>query len=334
MKLSIIVPIYNVEAYLRRCVDSILSQTFTDFELILVDDGSPDACGKICDEYALQDKRIRVIHKKNGGLSDARNAVLDVAKGEYIGFVDSDDAVSPEMYQKLMEEMEASGADVVTTGFLHFDESGNIVSRCPSLGSEKRYTRKDYIDNFFPCIKWEVAASACNKLYRRGIFDQIRYPVGKLYEDSIVQLPLLDLCDKIVILPRHDYHYYLRQNSIMNYAFSRKNFQRIDAALLQYTFFVNKKNKEQQEHALAYYVTQYMIGYFGAYASDSDTKAEFISYKKEFFRLLGKILTNPQICKLKKLNVLLMYINHRSALRLAQKFFPESLPDFLRITNG
>lgn len=96
--LSIIVPVYKVEPYLHRCVDSILAQTFTDFELILVDDGSPDNCGAICDEYAAKDSRILVIHKENGGLSDARNAGLDIAKGEYIGFVDSDDYISPQMY--------------------------------------------------------------------------------------------------------------------------------------------------------------------------------------------------------------------------------------------
>ena len=105
-KLSVIVPIYNVEAYLRRCVDSILAQTFTDYELILVDDGSPDNCGEICEEYAGTDDRIRVIHKENGGLSDARNAGLDVATGAYVGFVDSDDYIHPNMYQRLIDLME------------------------------------------------------------------------------------------------------------------------------------------------------------------------------------------------------------------------------------
>jgi hypothetical protein len=119
----------------------------------------------------------------------------------------------------------------------------------------------------------------------------------------------------------------------MNSAFSSKSFQRIDMALSQYTFFVDKNNKEQQQYALAYYVTQYMIGYFGAQASDNDLKVQFLPYKREFLFLLGKILMDPQICKLKKLNILLMYIHHRSALRLAQKYFPESLPDFLRIRN-
>ena len=102
-KISIIVPVYNVEEYIHRCIDSILAQTFTDFELILVNDGSHDQCGKICDEYAENDSRIKVIHKKNGGLSDARNAGLEIAQGEYIGFVDSDDYIEHDMYEKLIE---------------------------------------------------------------------------------------------------------------------------------------------------------------------------------------------------------------------------------------
>ena len=334
MKLSIIVPIYNVEAYLCRCIDSILQQTFEDFELILVDDGSPDGCGRICDEYALQDKRVKVIHKKNGGLSDARNAGIDIAKGEFIGFIDSDDAVSPEMYLKLVDAIETHDADIVATGFINLDENGTIISRCPNLDSEKTYTRIDYIDNFFPNIKWEVMASACNKVYRKSLFDQIRYPIGKLYEDSYIQLPLLDLCNKIVLLPRHDYYYITRHNSIMNSSFSCKTFQLVDVAYLQYRFFVDKKNEKQQDYALSYYVTQYMIGYLGAHASCNETKAQFAPYQNVFNSLLGKILSNPHICRLKKLNILLMYINNRAAIKLAQKYFPESLPKFLRTTHG
>ena len=110
--ISIIVPVYKVEAYLDRCVQSILNQTFSDFELILVDDGSPDRCGQMCDAYAQGDRRVRVIHKKNGGLSDARNAGIDAARGEYLGFVDSDDEIAPDMYESLLQNLVHEKADM------------------------------------------------------------------------------------------------------------------------------------------------------------------------------------------------------------------------------
>lgn len=111
-KISIIVPVYKAEPYLKKCIDSILNQTFKDFELILVDDGSPDRCGEICDEYALKDSRIKIIHKENGGQSSARNVGLDIAQGEYIGFVDSDDWIEPDMYKKLFKVLKNDNVDM------------------------------------------------------------------------------------------------------------------------------------------------------------------------------------------------------------------------------
>ena len=118
-KVSIIVPIYNVEKYIHKCIDSILSQTFTDFELILVDDGSPDKCGEICEQYALKDNRIKVVHKENGGLSDARNAGIDVASGKYIYFIDSDDWISPNSIISLLNFAEDNQCEIVQGGFYY-----------------------------------------------------------------------------------------------------------------------------------------------------------------------------------------------------------------------
>ena len=123
-KLSIIVPVYNVEKYIRKCIDFILGKTFKDFELILVDDGSPDNCGEICESYARNDNRIRVIHRANGGLSAARNTGLSYATGKYIGFVDSDDYVSPVMYEKLINSIEKHNADICKCGYNEFDDLG------------------------------------------------------------------------------------------------------------------------------------------------------------------------------------------------------------------
>lgn len=330
--ISIIVPVYNVESYLRRCVDSILAQTYTDFELILVDDGSPDGCPVICDEYATKDDRITVIHKQNGGLSDARNAGLDIARGKYIGFVDSDDSISPYMYERLIDLLEKNDADIAATGFLNIDQDGNVVAEYPKLECEKVYCRKDYIDCFYPQIKWHIMTCACNKLYRRRLFDNLRYPVGRVYEDSFVQLPLFDSCNRIAVSTEHDYYYYsTRAGSIMNSSYSKKMFQLIELSMSQYSFFVDKAIKTQQDYALATYVTNYMINFFAVYMTRKDFRYDFSPYRKQFRSYIGKILSNPQICRMKKINVLLMYINKKAAYRLAKKFFPESLPDFLRV---
>ena len=134
-ELSVIVPVYKVEKYLSKCIDSILAQTFTDFELILIDDGSPDRCGEICDEYAAKDSRIIVIHQQNKGVSAARNAGLEIAKGKYIGFVDSDDWIEPEMYQILIATANETASELVICGSKQRDESGAFLRNdFPSKG--------------------------------------------------------------------------------------------------------------------------------------------------------------------------------------------------------
>ena len=177
--LSIIVPVYKVENYLQKCIDSILAQTFTDFELILVEDGSPDGCPALCDAAAAKDARIRVLHQKNGGLSAARNAGLDVARGEWIGFVDSDDYIAPEMYETLYKAVQNTGADLALCDYAAVDEAG-IPCLPPYTGLAQRiFTGRELLKR----ATNTMAQPAWNKLYRRAIFAQLRYPEGKLNED-------------------------------------------------------------------------------------------------------------------------------------------------------
>lgn len=145
LAISIIVPVYNVEKYLNRCLDSILNQTFTDFELILVDDGSTDNSGIICDEYKTKDNRIKVIHKENGGLSSARNAGLDIARGRYIGFVDSDDFISKDMYQILYNEAEKNKADMIMCEFKKVDKNYEAINNNLYKKSDIKLLKKDEI---------------------------------------------------------------------------------------------------------------------------------------------------------------------------------------------
>lgn len=191
-ELSIIVPVYKVEPYLRRCIDSILNQTFRDFELILIDDGSPDNCGAICDEYAEKDGRITVIHQKNQGVSAARNAGLDIARGTYLGFVDSDDWIEPEMYETMITTAKEKNVDVVVCGIKHFDSKGNFLfdelhSELLLEGSSLYGCIYDMPNILGGCI-W-------NKIYRNDQIVGSRYEYGiAMAEDRLFLLAALKKC--------------------------------------------------------------------------------------------------------------------------------------------
>ena len=218
-RVSVIVPIYNVEAYLSRCIDSIIGQTYPELEIILVDDGSPDKYGTICDGYAEKDSRIRVIHKKNGGLSDARNAGLDIAVGDYIYFVDSDDWIGQDAIAVLMEQM-TDTVDIVAGSSVDVrEENGELCQTRYSvpLGTIRHLNRQEAMkDNLLG--GW----AAWNKLYRRRLFDTIRFPVGRINEDEAIMLHVLAQCGHVVQVGHPTYFYYLRQNSITTASFSER----------------------------------------------------------------------------------------------------------------
>lgn len=222
-EISIIVPVYKVEKYLEKCVDSILAQTFTDFELILVDDGSPDRSGAMCDEYAQKDSRVRVIHKENGGLSSARNAGIDVAKGRYFGFVDSDDYIAADMYELLYQNAKKEQADMSICGIfdLYAGKEPKILSE-QYLLLNKEEAMKAVLEAKI------VSVHACNKLFSRELFSAIRYPKGVITEDAAVILPLLDECSSVVIDTRQKYYYFHREGSISSSGFSIKDLDTID----------------------------------------------------------------------------------------------------------
>ena len=182
-ELSIIVPVYKVEKYLPRCIDSILAQTFGDFELILIDDGSPDGCGRICDEYARKDKRIVVIHQKNMGVSAARNAGLDIARGRYIGFVDSDDWIEPRMYEVMMDAIRENGADMAVCGVRYADEDGKFT-RADRL-SEGVYSRAGLLEDVF-AMPNRLGGGCCNKVFDASKIASVRFKVGMtIAEDAL-----------------------------------------------------------------------------------------------------------------------------------------------------
>lgn len=221
--LSIIVPVYDVERYLPKCMDSILAQTFTDFELILVDDGSPDNCPALCDAAAAKDARIRVIHQKNGGLSAARNAGLDAARGAWIGFVDSDDYIAPEMYEAMYHAVQSTGADLALCDYAEVDEAGAPCQSMHIRLEKKDFTGRDLLKNATD----STIQPAWNKLYRRDVFAQLRYPEGKLNEDLFLIPEICLNTQKAVVVPKALYYYVQRGGSIMN---GNKTLRHFDAA--------------------------------------------------------------------------------------------------------
>lgn len=194
--ISIIVPVYKVEAYLRRCLDSIVNQTYRNLEIILVDDGSPDNCPAICDEYAAKDSRVKVIHQKNAGVSAARNAGLDAAIGDYIAFVDSDDWIELDTYEVALSKLSNEKLDIVAFGyFCEFSDWSDV---------HKMVDENDFIDNIMCC---EEPPNVWRYLYRREIFNELRFEIGVLYEDILIIPDIFDRVQRFGLVSKHFYHY-------------------------------------------------------------------------------------------------------------------------------
>ena len=315
--ISVIVPVYKVEAYLRRCVDSILSQTWRNLEILLVDDGSPDACGGICDAYAETDPRIRVIHKENGGLSSARNAGLDASKGQYIGFVDSDDWVEPEMYEEMLALMERNEAQLVCAGRFDVDgETGEkTVGLCPK--------REETIDGEAMAGRiflWDQCDSAaCDKLYRRELFDGIRYPEGRTCEDVPVTYRLALKAERVVLCDKPFYNYYHRSGSISKGAgISDKTFH-----YSQHTAVVledvrrNCPNITAQAEFLRVHSLYHLLLRLDHASRDirMTYRGEYRDARRELAKHWRFILTCPWLTKQQRVTDLLLIVNLYHVLR-------------------
>lgn len=218
--ISVIVPVYNVEKYVEKCVRSIINQTYTKLEIILVDDGSTDASGNICDNIAKCEKRVKVIHKENGGLSDARNKGLEVAKGDFVSFIDSDDYISKEMIETLAYNIEQYNADISVCAYDMIYENKNIIIANKNMLQE--YTAEQAIEVLFD--KNDIGVIAWNKLYKIELFNNVKFPVGKHFEDINTIYKVISMANKIVYDPIALYHYVQRNGSINSVNFQKKAF--------------------------------------------------------------------------------------------------------------
>lgn len=230
--ISVIVPVYKVEDYLDRCVESILSQTFTDFELILVDDGSPDNCPAMCDSWAKKDSRIKVIHKENGGLSDARNVGFEASCGEWISFVDSDDYIHPAMLQALYDAVQKFKVKVSICGFKR--TQGESLEENPDLTANLWSAEDLYMQrNVNATVAW-------GKLYHCSVV--LPYPVGKLHEDEFVTYRILFACEQMAVIDAELYGYYQNPTSITEEKWNPRRMDSIEAYEQRLSYFAQYGN--------------------------------------------------------------------------------------------
>ncbi|MCQ2101783.1 MAG: glycosyltransferase family 2 protein [Fibrobacter sp.] len=247
---SVIIPVYKVEPYLRECLDSVVNQTYYNLEIILVDDGSPDDCPKICDEYAENDSRIKVIHKENGGLSDARNCGIDIASGKYLTFVDSDDVIHSLYVESLYNALCECCADVSVCQYVSFVKNESIPFGENCVDVKTLVGRDAVIDlynrqcRFSYKMKFGVPIQAWGKLYRKELFEQICFPFGKIHEDQFIVPLILYRAKNVAVISKNLYFYRKVEHSIMKNHFSLKRFDDLEAVSNCIDFFKKKKELE------------------------------------------------------------------------------------------
>ncbi len=290
-KVSVIIPVYNVEKYLQRCFDSVVNQTLKEIEIILVNDGSSDSSGEICDRLEKTDSRVRVIHKQNGGLSDARNAGIEAAQGEFLSFIDSDDYVVPDMLEYLYINAVNSGAQIAT-GTMIMVKNGN--AKTSSDFTPSVFSPEKALEN---ALYGPVSSlSVCNKIFKKELFEDIKFLVGKTYEDAYIVPSLFLKADKIFMSGKAVYHYVIdRQDSITNVSFSEKNFNMVDA------FEFNRK-KVCEKYPALFNVFTYRIYY-------------------AYVMLFKKIIFSVDFKKNKYYNVLVAKIRSGKKFVLKSKYF-------------
>ena len=310
--ISVIVPVYNVEKYLNKCVESILRQSFCDFELILVDDGSPDQCGALCDEWAKADQRVQVIHKPNGGLSDARNAGIDRARGDWLCFVDSDDWIAEDMLETLHSLARENDAEMACCNFVQLGEDGVQVKELAQVRSGV-CTQDDYWAQSF-CANIKMYYNVVwNKLYKRSLFDRVRFPVGLINEDAYIMYDLVSQCGKIAITDKIGYYYLIRSNSIMRRTWSLKNLTSAEAYLTRTERFIELGKWRFAEETLAHAIHELLLNEYGEGGKKS---AAYKAVKKRARSLYGRLFSH--LSPKRKVSSLLFFLNEPLA-RAANK---------------
>lgn len=300
--LSVVVPIYNVEPYLDRCMDSIINQTYRNLDIIMVDDGSPDKCPEKCDVWAKKDGRIRVVHKENGGLSDARNRGIRIAKGDYITFVDSDDFIDLNMYSIMMEALERTGAGVATCGRYIFSKGRK---------KEKHTVNEETVLSAVKAIEellrgGVIEEAAWDKIYKKELFDDIEFPVGEINEDMPIMPYLMEHAGKVVCTGKPLYYYCENPGSITRSSYNEKK-RIIIKHIADVSAYLKPKYPELKS-ALQEFCGRYAFNYYILFVQDPELKKlyakDYHIYKKMVVDNAWQLLRSENVCRNAKLELI------------------------------
>lgn len=278
--ISIIVPVYKVEKYIKRCLNSIINQTYTNLEIILVDDGSPDKCPEICDEYSKKDKRIKVIHQKNMGLSVARNNGIKSATGEYIGFVDGDDYIEKTMFEDLFKALIENDAQMSICNFKVITDKEQYIKN--NYPENKTYTKKEFLKEIL--LDKNIQSYVWNKLYIKDLFINIKFPEGKKYEDIGTTFYLAEKCKKIQLIGKAEYNYTNRSDSIV-FNIDEQTILDYTTLVMQRYDYVDKKYPDLRKYNF-YYLGKTLIT---AYTDMRTLKSISEKLKKQIKKLKLKV---------------------------------------------
>ncbi len=309
--ISIIVPVYNVSEYLEDCYRAIADQTYRKFEIIFVDDGSTDGSGELCDRFAVENSRVRVIHKRNGGLSSARNAGLEIAEGEIVSFIDSDDYPRNDMLEKLLRCMNKYQVDIVCCDYSSNEQRQHLSGSAKLLGADQAISML-LDDEGYRCFAW-------NKLYKRSLFENIKYPDGELYEDIKTTYKLFKKVPEICYLKEDLYFYRIRETSITGTKFSsssRDLIKAINAVMDDANGWLDRKERNR---LIAGYIYYYLGFIKKSMMANMETSYDITHLKKCIKNNVGNILRSNGISKKIKLEILLFGITPKGFKKLLKK---------------
>lgn len=314
--ITIIVPVYNVENYLRKCLNSIVKQTYKNVEIILIDDGSTDESGKICDEYIQKHTNLRVIHKENEGVSVARNLGISEAKGKYIIFIDGDDYIERKMIEKLYNVSITKYAQIACCGKIL--ESGNKIQNINN-SNEFCVDSKQAIRKFL--LLDDIDASCSDKLIDITLFKNIKYPVNRRYEDMATMYKLLYKAKKIAHINYLGYHYVKREDSFINVNFDERHFDMITYSK-EIKEFIYEKYPDFKKEADSYYYLQLftILRKINNATNKMEYKNEYRQIKKEYNNQIFKILSNKYVPVYKKIMAICIYFNLYKIINILKKY--------------
>lgn len=314
--LSVIVPVYNTARYLRECARSILTQTLADLELILVDDGSTDGSGAVCDDLAALDARVTVLHTDNGGVSAARNRGLDIARGDFIGFIDSDDAAHPEMFARLYRAALDAGADIACCGYQRMDKDLRPCSE-PSGFANTTLTGLQALENLYT-DDYVYFTIPCNKVFKAALFADYRFPVGKRYEDGHAAFRLLQKSNIVVCLSEALYFYRTHAESFTQAGLSVTNLDAVDSVIDTVLFLTEKRLFALAEKAQAKLVAGLMRNLKRFDLSQPKIRDKFRAIRREILPLYPGIMKNTRLTAKEKLLVTAFRLSPRLCKRIIE----------------